>query len=235
MFDVIAFDADDTLWHNERLYTGAQERFRELLAPYQPAERIAQALYETETRNLELYGYGIKSFALSMIEAALDLSGGQIGAEAIRAVLATAREMLSAKVELLDYAAEVVTRLAKTHALMIITKGDLLDQQAKIERSGLGACFRYVEVVTDKTPASYAALLARYRLSPARFLMVGNSLRSDILPVMELGGCAVYVPYASTWAHEAAPPPAAGQGCYHELEHLGLLPDLVERLSREAG
>jgi putative hydrolase of the HAD superfamily len=230
MFDVIAFDADDTLWHSESLYAEAQDRFKQLLAPYCAAKHVEPALHQTEMRNLACYGYGIKGFALSLIETAIELSGGRIAASEIRQVIDLAKAMLGAQVCLLEHAQEAVVRLVGAYPLMLITKGDLFDQEAKLARSGLRPYFRYIEIVSDKTPDRYAALLARYHLDPARFLMVGNSLRSDILPVLALGGRAVYIPYHITWAHERAPVPETDQKGYFELEHLGLLPDLIERL-----
>ncbi len=229
-FDVIAFDADDTLWHSESLYAAAQEEYRRLLAPYAGAERIDRVLHQIEMRNLATYGYGVKGFALSMIEAALELSERRISGDEVQRVLDLAKQMLSTDVELIDGVAEVIARLAERYSLMLITKGDLVHQEAKIEQSGLKAYFRSIEIVADKTPQSYAALLARHHIAPPRFLMIGNSLRSDVLPVLEIGGQAVHVPYAITWAHEHIDVPPDQQGRYHELEHIGQLPSLVEQL-----
>jgi len=229
-FDVIAFDADDTLWHNERLYTNAQASFKQLLGQYQSPEWIDQRLYQTEMHNLEHFGYGIKAFALSMIETAVELTEGYISGRDIQAIINLAKEMLVADVELLDHTAETVSHLATLYPLMLVTKGDMLDQERKIARSGLGSYFRHVEVVSDKGRENYKALLKKYRIKPERFLMVGNSLRSDILPVLELGACAVYIPYNATWAHEVAEPPPPGQPGYFELEHLGQLPGLLQRI-----
>lgn len=230
LFDCIAFDADDTLWHNEHLYLNTADAFKHLLAPYAPPERVAERLNEVEIDNLGCYGYGIKAFALSLIETAIDLSDGRITGAEIRRVIDLARAMLAAEVHLLDHAEATVKALAARYPLMVITKGDPLDQEAKVRRSGLAPYFRYVEVVADKTRDIYAAILSKYRLDPARFLMVGNSLRSDILPVVALGGRAVYVPYRTTWAHEHADPTPAERERFFEIEHLGLLPGLVERL-----
>jgi putative hydrolase of the HAD superfamily len=230
MFDIIAFDADDTLWHNEILYSNALDGFKLLLAPYAPPEQVAHALYQTEMRNLAYYGYGIKSYALSMIETAIEVSAGKIDGQGILAVIGLAREMLDANTRLVDHAQEVVNRLSSTYPLMLITKGDLLDQQRKLARSGLKPCFRYIEIVTDKTPESYAALLERYHIDPARFLMVGDSIRSDILPVIALGGCAVHIPYHITWAHEHIDLTDEQRRHFYKLDHLGLLPDLIENL-----
>jgi putative hydrolase of the HAD superfamily len=233
MLDIIAFDADDTLWHSEQLYAEIQENFAQVLAPYQAAEKTSAVLHATEMRNLASLGYGIKSFTLSMLETAIELSAARISANELKAVLDLGKKMLAAPVQLLDQAEMTVAQLTQTHTLMLITKGDLLDQESKIERSGLARYFKYIEVVSDKTQSSYAAILAKYQVSPARFLMVGNSLRSDILPVVALGGAAVYIPYHITWAHEAVVPSAAEQGRYSELEHLGLLPAWVEAWSAQ--
>ena len=232
-FDIIAFDADDTLWHNERLYADAQEHFRQLLSQYHSLEWIDEQLYQTEMRNMQHFGYGIKAFALSMIETAVDLTEGRISGSEIKTIVDKAKAMLTAKVELLEHVAEAVAKVAQTYTLMVITKGDLLDQESKVARSGLAQYFRHVEIVSDKNCHTYAALLQRHALAPERFLMVGNSLRSDILPVLELGAYAIYVPYALTWAHENAERPPAGQPGYYEIEHLGLLPGLLESLEHE--
>jgi putative hydrolase of the HAD superfamily len=231
MLDIIAFDADDTLWHTESLYAEVQERFVQLLAPFADSERTMAVLEATEVRNIPYFGYGIKSFTLSMIEAAIELSGGQIPGSQINKVLELSKMMVMAPVQLLDHAETTVALLARTYTLMLITKGDLLDQESKITRSGLARYFKYIEVVSDKTTASYAAVLAKYHVSPERFLMVGNSLRSDILPVVALGGVAVYIPYDLTWTHEVVEPSALEEGRYFELHHLGLLPVWVKSWS----
>jgi putative hydrolase of the HAD superfamily len=233
MLDLIAFDADDTLWHTEHLYSDAQERYQQLLAPYGVTDAVEQKLFATESANLRFFGFGIKSFALSMIETAIALTGGQISGHDIQRVIDLAKGMLSADVQLLEHAQETVARLAQDFPLMIITKGDLLDQESKIERSGLGQYFKHVEIVSDKTPASYAALLARQKLRPEGFLMVGNSLRSDVLPVLAIGGQAVHIPYRLTWAHERVSPEELNGAKYAELENLGQLPVLVSRLKDE--
>jgi putative hydrolase of the HAD superfamily len=233
-FEVIAFDADDTLWHNESLYSLTQEKLKQLLAGYIEVDGIEQRLYQTEMRNLNYFGYGIKGFALSMIETAIELTEGRITGREIQTIIDFAKEMLKADIQLLDNAEETVARLAEIYPLMMITKGDLFDQEAKITRSGLGRYFKYVEIVSEKTTASYAALLARHHLAAPNFLMVGNSLKSDILPVVELGGQAVYVPYHLTWAHETVVKPA-GEQSYFQLDHLDQLPALVARLAGEDG
>jgi len=231
-FEIIAFDADDTLWHNEHLYVNAQTKLKELLSHYHDPEWIDKRLYDAEMRNLPHFGYGIKAFALSMIETAVELTEGRISGRDIQAIIDTAKEMLTAEVELIEHAPKALAHLAKTHALMLITKGDLRDQERKIARSGIAQHFRHIEIVSDKNRASYEALLQRHAILPERFLMVGNSLNSDILPVLGLGASAVYVPYQLTWAHELAERPPTGQPGFYEIEHLGLLPGLLEQMER---
>jgi putative hydrolase of the HAD superfamily len=233
MIELIAFDADDTLWHSEILYARTQEKFQQLLSPYLQDSRAGEELYQTEMRNLRTYGYGIKGFALSMIETAIKLSDGRIQASEIQGIIDLTRDMLEAPVQLLDHAEEVVATLAACHTLVMITKGDLFDQERKITRSGLSSHFAHVEIVSDKTVDTYRSLLARHQVAAPRFLMVGNSLRSDILPVVALGGQAVHIPYHITWDHEAVAEGDEVPKTYFELEHIGLLPELVERLCEE--
>ncbi len=227
---MIAFDADDTLWHTEHLYAEAQKDFLQLLSHYHPPEWVAARLYETEVKNLEHFGYGIKSYVLSMIETAIELSEGRVTGKDVQALLEIGRHMLAADVLLLDRAAETIQQLAATHSLMMITKGDLFEQEGKITRSGLVHHFQHVEVVSDKTKATYESLLKEHHIAPERFLMVGNSLRSDVWPVLELGGYAVYIPYHATWAHEAGEEPPATQPRFYRLEHLGQLGELIGRI-----
>ena len=231
-FDLIAFDADDTLWHNERLYVNAQSRFVELLAHYHDPDWIRERLYQTETRNLQHFGYGIKAFALSMLESAVELTEGRLAGQDVKTLIDLAKEMLTAPVELLPHVSEVIPQLAKQYPLMVITKGDLLDQETKINRSGLGRYFRDIEVVSHKTRETYARLLEKHAIPSERFLMVGNSLRSDILPILELGGAAIHIPYETTWLHEMAEPPTSQAGFY-ALEDMGQLPGLLEQLEHQ--
>jgi putative hydrolase of the HAD superfamily len=228
--EVIAFDADDTLWHNERLYAEAQATFYQLLSHYHSPPWVAERLYETEMRNLQHFGYGIKGFALSMIETAVELTEGRISGSDIQILIDLAKNMLNAQIEVFEHVAEVLARLAETYTLMVITKGDLRDQEQKVIRSGLAAYFRSIEIVSDKRQADYERLLQRHAIATARFMMVGNSLRSDILPILALGARAVYIPQDLTWAHESADPPV-GQPGFYQLEHIGLLPDLLEHVS----
>ncbi|MGH2536320.1 MAG: HAD family hydrolase [Candidatus Promineifilaceae bacterium] len=223
-FDLIAFDADDTLWHTENHYVRVQAHFRQLLAPYHTAELVDERLFQAEMRNLAYFGYGVKGFVLSLIETAIDLSDGRISGAEVQALIDLAKEMVSAEVELIEGVKPALAAVAERYPLMLITKGDLFEQEAKIERSGLRPYFRSVEIVGDKTRASYTALLARHDLAPAGFLMVGNSLRSDVLPVVALGGRAVYIPYPLTWAHEHVDLLDEERGSFVELAAIGDLP-----------
>ncbi|MEN3332410.1 MAG: putative hydrolase of the superfamily [Blastocatellia bacterium] len=229
--DVIAFDADDTLWHNESLYTVTQAKFKQLLAGYHSDEWIEAKLNETEMRNIEHFGYGIKGFTLSMIETAIELTEGRISGAEIQQIIGYARAMLRAPVELLDGVRETVSQLAGQYQLMLITKGDLFDQESKIARSGLGDYFSHVEIVSEKNVAVYRAIIAKHHLDPQRFLMVGNSIKSDILPVIDAGGRAVYVPYHTTWVHERVTDYDAAS--FFEIAHMGLLPGLLEEMAGE--
>jgi putative hydrolase of the HAD superfamily len=229
-FDLIAFDADDTLWHNERLYINAQAKLARLLSPYRNAQVVGERLYQIESRNIKYFGYGIKSYTLSMIETAVELTEGRISGGDTFSIIGLAKEMLDAPVELLEHAVETVSHLAARYRLMIITKGDLHDQETKVARSGLERFFQHIEIVSEKDRRNYERLLEGQSIDRARFMMVGNSLRSDILPILELGGWAVYIPYQTTWQHEAAEAPPAGQAGFFQLENLGLLPALLERL-----
>ncbi len=231
-FSMIAFDADDTLWHNEKYYVETQAIFIQLLAQYHEADWIQQRLYQTEMRNLQHFGYGIKAFTLSMIETAIELTEGRIRGSEIMPLIDQARHMINNQIELLAYTSTVIPQLAQEYPLMLITKGDLLDQETKLARSGLQSYFQAIEVVSQKSTPVYQKLLDRYQLSPGRFLMVGNSLRSDILPVLEIGGSAVYIPFPLTWLHEKAEPPPQDLAGFYQLEHMGLLPDLLHNLEQ---
>jgi putative hydrolase of the HAD superfamily len=222
---VIGFDADDTLWHNETIFERVHERYRALLARYHDAATVDRTLLATEMRNLELYGYGVKGFTLSCIETAIELTQGKISAEEVRTILQLGREMLDHPVELLDGVPEVLAQVAPTHQLLLITKGDLLDQQRKLAKSGLAPHFRGIEIVSEKDEATYAGILERRNVAPAEFLMVGNSLKSDILPVLALGASAMHIPYHLTWAHERATTLPAAPGRFHEVASIrALLP-----------
>jgi putative hydrolase of the HAD superfamily len=230
-FEIIALDADDTLWHNENLYRETEAKFKELLGNFAAPEIVSQTLFETEMSNLAHFGYGIKSFTLSMLETAVTLANGNLTGPAVQTIINFAKEMVNAPTELLEHTATAVAQLAQTHRLMLLTKGDLLDQEAKLARSGLADFFTHVEIVSNKTSRDYAAILEKYQLAPEQFLMVGNSLKSDILPVVELGGTAVYIPYHVTWDHEIVTHPVTQT--YLELSHIGHLPSLVHKLENQ--
>jgi putative hydrolase of the HAD superfamily len=231
MFDLIAFDADDTLWHNERLYQMGRDRFRKLLAKYQVQGAIDERVNEVEVGNLRYYGYGVMSFVLSLIELAIETTGGRISGDDIGELIDLGKEMLSAEVELFDHAQETLEELSGTYPLMLITKGESFHQQKKIKGSGLKDYFRHVEVVPEKTVETYQQILTRQGINASRFLMVGNSLRSDILPVVQLGGWGVFIHNALTWSHEQVDPPIDTPKAYFEVEHLGQLPGLIRDLT----
>ena len=224
----IGFDADDTLWHNERFFKETERRFAHLLAEYAEPEAVLDALIGTERRNVALYGYGIKGFALSMIETAGELAGGDPPGSVVREIVAMGREMLRHPVELLPHVEATLDALAG-HRLVLVTKGDLFDQERKLEASGLAERFEAVEIVSEKTAATYASVFARHGAGAERAAMVGNSLRSDVLPAIEAGAWGVHVPHEHLFALEHAEPPEHDR--FHAIDHLGELPALIARLS----
>lgn len=225
----IAFDADDTLWQNEQFFQMTQERFAALLADYAEPDHLGARLLEAEARNLGHYGFGIKGFVLSMIETAIEVTEDRVPARVIREIIAAGQEMLSHPIELLPHAREAVEAVTATHRVLLITKGDLLDQERKLAQSGLGELFDGIEIVSNKTPPIYAEIFARHGEGPDRAMMIGNSLKSDVIPAIEAGGWGVFVPHDLTWALEHAHPPD-GHGRYHELGDLGGLLDLVAEI-----
>lgn len=222
----IGFDADDTLWQNETFFRMTQDRFEALLADHAPPGDLAARLLAAERRNLGHYGFGIKGFVLSMIETAIEVTEGRVPASVIAEIMAAGREMLRHPVELLPHARAAVETAARRFRVVLITKGDLLDQERKLAQSGLGDLFHAVEVVSDKTAEVYARLFARHGQGAAQGLMVGNSLKSDVLPVLAAGGWAVHVPHALTWALEHAEPPT-GHARFTALADLGALPGFL--------
>ncbi len=232
-FDLIAFDGDDTLWHNERSYRYGRERFRQILASagvVHSEDEIEERVNATEVENLRYYGYGVSSFVLSLIETSIDLTGGRVSGAELRELIALAKQMLTEEVELFPGARRAVMALAESHPLILITKGDLLHQTSKVDRSGLRPSFRGIEVVSHKTREVYEEILGRQGVSPGRFLMVGNSLRSDILPVLDAGGWAVYVPAELSWSHEHAELAEGSRERCFEIASLEQLPGLLETL-----
>jgi len=199
---VIAFDADDTLWINEPYFRTAEKAFCELLKEYVPEEECNELLYKFEMQNLPLYGYGIKPFVLSLIEAAITISKKQIPLEIISEIIAIGKEMLQMSVELIDGIEVTLAHLSKKYLLVMATKGDLLDQERKLMKSGLEKYFHHIEVMSDKQPKNYQKLITHLDIPPSQFLMVGNSLKSDVLPVLEIGSYAIHIPFHTTWEHE---------------------------------
>jgi putative hydrolase of the HAD superfamily len=222
----IGFDADDTLWQNEQFYRMTEERFAGVLAGYAEPETLSARLLDAERRNLEVYGFGIKGFTLSMIETAIEVTEGRVPASVIDAILRAGRDMLDHPVETLPHAKETLEKLADRYRIILITKGDLFDQERKLAQSGLGDLFDAVEIVSDKTASTYRRVFSRHADGSDRSMMVGNSLKSDVVPAIEAGSWGVHVPHDLTWALEHAEVPAESPR-YRRLAHLGELPDLV--------
>ncbi|MFN7116312.1 MAG: HAD family hydrolase [Saprospiraceae bacterium] len=199
---VIAFDADDTLWVNEPFFQETEQRFCDLLEAFLPRHTISRELLTTEIDNLKHYGYGIKSFILSMIETAIRVSGKTISVEVIEKIITLGKEMLDHPIELIDGVEEVLQALQGKYRLVMATKGDLLDQEKKLIKSGLAAYFHHTEIVSEKKEPEYQKLIKHLDIQPHQFLMIGNSLKSDILPVLNLGGYGFHVPFHTTWAYE---------------------------------
>jgi putative hydrolase of the HAD superfamily len=199
---VIGFDADDTLWVNETYFRDAEESFGKLLSKYETLNKIDQELFKMEMKNLPLYGYGVKGFVLSMIEMALELSNNNVSNAIIQEILDLGKDMLNKPVELLEGVEEVLEKLSKNYRLILATKGDLLDQERKLEKSGLLDYFHHIEVLSDKQEANYSKLLNHLDIKPSEFLMIGNSLKSDILPLVNIKAHAIHIPFHTTWLHE---------------------------------
>ena len=199
---LVGFDADDTLWRSEDYYREAQARFEAMLARYVDLDGVHERLYVVVSRNIALFGYGVKGMSLSMLEAAYDISGGRVSAEDMHRIVLLAKELLRHPVELLPGIREAVTEIARDFPVVLVTKGDLFHQEAKVRESGLANEFQRIEIVSEKDAATYARLFREFEVEPREFLMVGNSLRSDIVPVLALGGWGVHMPYRVTWAHE---------------------------------
>ena len=200
--DVIAFDADDTLWVNETYFREAEEKFAELLDGYETKNKIDQELFKTEMQNLETYGYGVKGFMLSMIQSALELSNYRIEQKTIEEIIEIGKKMIEKPIELLDGVEETLRALSLKYKLILATKGDLLDQERKLEKSNLIKYFHHIEVLSEKKPENYRKLLKHLDITPSNFLMIGNSLKSDVLPLLEIGAKAIHIPFHTTWQHE---------------------------------
>ena len=230
MFDVIAFDADDTLWFSEDSFRKYETEFVNTLQPFvAEGVDIKAALVATERSNIDAYGYGVKSFGLSAMEAAITLTNGAIPATELQKILHGVREHLTEPVRVFDGVAEVLARVSSQFRTILITKGDLAHQTRKVETSGLSHHFEHVEIVLEKDPATYSHVLKSLDINPERFCMVGNSLKSDILPVLAIGGFGVYVPYEILWELDHAEHPTSHVDRYVELEKLSLVPDWLDQ------
>ena len=222
---VVCFDADDTLWRNEEYYKDAEQRFSALLSDYCTHDHAQKVLYDWEMRNLELLGYGTKSFIISMIEAAQEITQFQLPNTILSDLIALGKENIAPPMVLLPGAREVVQKLAPHYRLALATKGDLRDQERKLERSGLAPFFEYIAIVSEKNIQSYQKIIKDLALSPSEFLMVGNSFKSDILPVLELGGTAIYIPSSVLWVHEHIEP--VEHTMLITIDRIGQLPDIL--------
>ena len=229
----IGFDADDTLWQNEQFFRMTEKRFAALLAGHGDHAHIAARLLEAERRNLAIYGFGIKGFTLSMIETALDITRGEVPGSVVAEILAAGREMLSHPIEPLPHARETVEKLAGSYRLVLITKGDLFDQERKLAQSGMGDLFDAIEIVSDKSAVTYARIFSRHGDGPDKSMMVGNSLKSDVVPAIEAGGWGIHVPHELTWAIEHAEAPVAAPR-FRQIADLGELPALIEAIAKTA-
>ncbi len=226
---VIAFDADDTLWGNEEFFRNAELEFCKLMKEYGEREDIMKELFKLEVENLNLYGFGVKGFVLSMVETALRISEGNVSAPEIAHIISIGKEMLGEEITLLNGVAKTLETLHGKHKLVVATKGDLLDQERKLEKSGLSKYFHHIEVMSDKKAQNYTRLIKHLDIEPQNLLMVGNSLKSDILPVVELGGQAVYIPYHTTWEYEQMEPESIFSNKFYTLNSISELPNLLNK------
>jgi len=225
----IGFDADDTLWQNEQFFRLTEERFVELLADFAGPAHLKQHLLEAAMRNLNFYGFGIKSFTLSMIETALDVTAGKVPGSTIARIMEIGRELQQHPIEPLPHATETLEALAGKYRLVLITKGDLFDQERKLAQSGLGDFFDAVEIVSSKSVETYQRIFARHGEGPEKSMMIGNSLKSDVIPAIRAGSWGVFVPHELTWAFEHEEPPV-GEPRFRELPHLGELGNLLAEI-----
>ncbi|AUC81607.1 HAD family hydrolase [Lacinutrix sp. Bg11-31] len=225
---VIGFDADDTLWVNETYFRDAESEFSKLLNRFETENKIDQELFKMEMKNLPVYGYGVKGFVLSMVEMALELSNNTVSNKTIEKILEIGKEMINKPVDLLDGVEVVLKELSKKYRLIVVTKGDLLDQERKLQKSGLLDYFHHIEVLSDKKEDNYSRLLKHLDIKPEHFLMIGNSLKSDILPLVAIGAKAIHIPFHTTWAHEEVTEKDANKKTYKTLNSLLDLPKLLE-------
>ncbi len=223
----IAFDADDTLLVNETYFRDTEARFAALIDRFETRNTLDQQLFLKEMQNLPVYGYGIKGFMLSMVECAIEISNGNVSTAEIQSILAMGKEMIEHPVELLPGIEPVLQQLQDRYRLLVLTKGDLLDQERKLAASGLGAYFHHVEVMSDKTPEKYQRLLEHLEINPNEFLMIGNSLKSDVLPIVEIGAKAIHIPFHTTWAHEQVSDGEAERADYFTISSASELLELL--------
>ena len=224
---IIAFDADDTLFVNEPYFQEVEQQFCVLMQDYLSHQGLSQELFKTEIENLALYGYGIKGYILSMIEAAMKISNNTISLQIIEKIIELGKDLLQKPIELLDGVEQTLQALQGKYKLVVATKGDLKDQQSKLHRSGLGHYFHHIEVMSDKQEINYLHLLKRLEIAPKDFLMIGNSLKSDVLPVLAIGGTAVHIPFHTTWAHEKIDHKVE-HDCFFEFKNITQVLDLVK-------
>nr|WP_053978075.1 HAD family hydrolase [Mangrovimonas xylaniphaga] len=227
---VIGFDADDTLWVNETYFREAELEVAKLLAPYETANKIDQELFKMEIKNLPLYGYGVKGFVLSMVEMALELSNNSVSNATISSILDIGKDMINKPVELLHGVEETLKILSQDYRLILVTKGDLLDQERKLQKSGLLNYFHHIEVVSEKEERDYSKLLNHLDIKPSEFLMVGNSLKSDILPLVNLKAKAIHVPFHTTWIHEQVSETETKDKTYRTVNSL---PEIIQVLTEQ--
>ena len=231
---MVGFDADDTLWRSQDYFDDAQAQYEQILSAYVDLTDIGQRLLAVEKRNIAFFGYGAKGMALSMVEAAVEVTDARISARDIGRIVDLAKQLLRHPVELLPGVREVAAAVAAQHPVVLITKGDLFHQEAKVRESGLSDLFRRIEIVSEKDPATYARLFEEFGINAENFLMVGNSLRSDIAPILELGGWGVHVPYHTTWAHEAEAELRTGAGRMRVITSLKELPQALHELEMQS-
>jgi putative hydrolase of the HAD superfamily len=227
---IVAFDADDTLWVNETIFTNTSDKFKTLIGHYADVTQLEDRLYQTQKKNLIIFGYGIKGYTLSMIETAIEITKEQISSRDIHQIMAWCKDMLAHPVEVLEAVEDTLRDLAREYQLMVITKGDLFDQETKLARSGLGDLFDYIEIVSEKNETTYNRILRRNNISLDNFIMIGNSVKSDILPICALGGRAVYIPFHTTWAHEMVAEEQAAAFNFDTLGSISELPPLLKNI-----
>ncbi len=231
---IIAFDADDTLWVNEPYYRDTEKAFYRLLKDYLPEDKVSQMLLETESINIKMYGYGVKGFVLSMIETALKITDNKADNKIINQIIDLGKALIYPPMVLIDGVKETLQELSKKGLnLVLATKGDLLDQERKLKKSGLAKCFHHIEIMSNKTKADYEVLIERLEILPEEFLMIGNSIKSEILPVLALGSYAIHIPYHTTWAHENVTNTAKNHQRFFEIKSIRELLS-VKNLNRAA-